>query len=142
MAPELVVTALNDAHGTSFEPSFFKALGRETLEMEWEFNRQAGFTEDDDELPAFFWDEPLAPSNKVQRHRSADVNKALRELLAQQPGVQMSSNGSYRSNTGILLRGASATQIILLVDGVRVGSATNGSLSLETIPLESIERIE
>lgn len=67
---------------------------------------------------------------------------SLRELLAQQPGVQMSSNGSYRSNTGIFLRGASATQTILLVDGVRVGSATNGSLSLETIPLESIERIE
>lgn len=67
---------------------------------------------------------------------------SLRELLAQQPGVQMSSNGSYRSNTNVFLRGASATQTILLVDGVRVGSATNGGLSLETIPLESIERIE
>jgi aldehyde:ferredoxin oxidoreductase len=85
VAPELVVTALNDAHGTSFEPSFFKTLGRETLEMEWEFNRQAGFTEEDDELPAFFLEEPLAPSNKVQRHRSAEVNQALRELLAQPP---------------------------------------------------------
>lgn len=67
---------------------------------------------------------------------------SLRELLAQQPGVQISSNGSYRSNTNVFLRGASATQTILLVDGVRVGSATNGGLSLETIPLESIERIE
>ena len=53
--------------------------------MEWEFNRQAGFTEEDDELPAFFLEEPLAPSNKVQRHRSAEVNQALRELLAQPP---------------------------------------------------------
>ncbi|HEX4878472.1 MAG TPA: TonB-dependent receptor [Limnobacter sp.] len=67
---------------------------------------------------------------------------SLRELLAQQPGVQMSSNGSYRSNTGIFLRGASASQTILLVDGVRVGSASSGGFSLETIPLQSIERIE
>ncbi|WP_394673265.1 TonB-dependent receptor [Limnobacter sp.] len=67
---------------------------------------------------------------------------SLREVLAQQPGVQMSANGSYRSNTNVFLRGASATQTILLVDGVRVGSATSGGFSLETIPLESIERIE
>ncbi len=85
VAADLVVTALNDAHGTDFDPSFFKALGRETLEMEWEFNRQAGFTEEDDELPAFFYDEPLAPSNKVQRHRAAEVNQELRKLLAQPP---------------------------------------------------------
>lgn len=67
---------------------------------------------------------------------------SLREVLAQQPGVQISSSGSFRSSTNVFLRGASATQTILLVDGVRVGSATSGGFSLETIPLESIERIE
>lgn len=66
----------------------------------------------------------------------------LLDLLAQQPGVQISSNGSYRSITGVFLRGASSTQSILLVDGVRTGFATSGGFSLETIPLESIERIE
>ena len=85
VAAELVITALNDAHGANLDTSFFKALGRETLEMEWEFNRQVGFTEEDDELPAFFYDEPLAPSNKVQRHRSAEVNELLRKMLAQPP---------------------------------------------------------
>jgi len=86
IAAELVANAVNDAHGTDLPPSFFKRLGRETLEMEWEFNRQAGFTEADDELPEFFFTEPLAPSNKSQRHRSAEVNKILREKLAQPPG--------------------------------------------------------
>jgi aldehyde:ferredoxin oxidoreductase len=56
-------------------------LGREVLKMEWEFNRQAGFTEADDELPAFFYDEALAPSGKTQRHDAAAVNKHLSELL-------------------------------------------------------------
>ncbi len=81
VSAELVVTALNDACGTDLAPSFIAALGRETLRLEWEFNRQAGFTEADDELPAFFYDEPLAPSDKVARHRSAEVNLHLRELL-------------------------------------------------------------
>jgi aldehyde:ferredoxin oxidoreductase len=85
IAADLITTALNDAHGTDFEPSFFKVLGRECLVMEWEFNKQAGFTEDDDELPDFFYDEALAPSNKTQRHRSAEVNACLRDLLTRPP---------------------------------------------------------
>ena len=83
---DLIVKALNDAHGTDLEPSFLPALGREALRMEWEFNRRAGFTEADDELPAFFYAEALAPSNKTQRHRSAEVNQHLRELLGGDKG--------------------------------------------------------
>jgi aldehyde:ferredoxin oxidoreductase len=79
---DLIVRAINDAHGTNLEPSFFKALGLEALRLEWEFNKAAGFGEADDELPSFFYDEPLAPSGKAARHRSAAVNRRLRELLA------------------------------------------------------------
>jgi aldehyde:ferredoxin oxidoreductase len=82
VSAELVVTALNDAHGTRFDPSFIQTLGREALLMEWEFNRAAGLTEADDELPAFFYAEALPPSGKTARHRSAAVNRRLRELLA------------------------------------------------------------
>jgi aldehyde:ferredoxin oxidoreductase len=78
---DLMVTAMNDAHGTELEPAFMDELGKEALRMEWEFNKQAGFTEEDDELPAFFFDEPLAPTNKTARHRSVDVNASLRELM-------------------------------------------------------------
>jgi vitamin B12 transporter len=67
---------------------------------------------------------------------------SLRDVLAQLPGVQLVSNGSYRSGTGVFLRGASNNQSIVLIDGVRVGSATSGGASLENIPLDRIERIE
>lgn len=67
---------------------------------------------------------------------------SLRDLLAQQAGVQVVSNGSYRSTTGIFLRGATTAQTLVLVDGVRVGSATSGGASLENMPLSRIERIE
>ena len=67
---------------------------------------------------------------------------SLRDILAQQPGVQMSSAGSYRSATTIFLRGAANNQTVVLIDGVRVGSATSGAANLDTLPLERIERIE
>jgi len=81
VSAELIVAALNDAHGTNFDPSFIQTLGLEALRMEWEFNRAAGFTEGDDELPEFFYTEALAPSGKTARHRSAVVNRRLRELI-------------------------------------------------------------
>jgi vitamin B12 transporter len=67
---------------------------------------------------------------------------SLRDLLSQLPGVQMTTNGSYRSATGIFLRGSSTSQTLVLVDGVRVGSATSGGGSFENLPLSRIERIE
>ncbi len=67
---------------------------------------------------------------------------SLRDLLAQLPGVQMVANGSYRSSTSIFLRGASNSQSVVLIDGVRVGSATSGGAALDNIPLDRIERIE
>jgi vitamin B12 transporter len=68
--------------------------------------------------------------------------QSLGDVLALLPGIQLVTNGSYRSSTTVSLRGASASQAILLVNGVRVGSATLGSFSLESLPLERIERVE
>lgn len=81
VSSDLIVTALNDAHGTHFDPSFIQTLGLEALRMEWEFNKAAGLTENDDELPAFFYKEALAPTGKTARHHSAQANRRLRELL-------------------------------------------------------------
>ncbi|MBI2750314.1 MAG: TonB-dependent receptor [Burkholderiales bacterium] len=67
---------------------------------------------------------------------------SLRDLLGQQAGVQFVSNGSYRSTTGMFLRGATTAQTLVLVDGVRVGSATSGGASFENLPLSRIERVE
>lgn len=40
-------------------------LGRQTIRMELEFNRRAGFTAKDDRLPAWMTREPLPPHNSV-----------------------------------------------------------------------------
>lgn len=67
---------------------------------------------------------------------------SLRDVLSRQPGLQLVSSGSYRSNTSIFLRGATSSQTIVMIDGIRVGSATSGGAALENIPLDRIERIE
>jgi aldehyde:ferredoxin oxidoreductase len=79
---EFLAGAINEAHGTSLTPEFFEALGRETLRLEREFNRQAGFTDRDDELPEFFYREPLAPTNQVARFHGADVHGIFDRLPA------------------------------------------------------------
>jgi aldehyde:ferredoxin oxidoreductase len=70
---QFLVDTLNAAHGTSLTTEFFDALGQDALRMEHEFNKRAGFTEKDDELPAFFYSEPLPPTNNVARFHANEV---------------------------------------------------------------------
>lgn len=81
VAHDLVIKAINDALGTDLPPTFINDLGRETLELEIEFNKQAGFELQDDVLPSFFYDEPLAPTGKTARHLAADINRYRQEWL-------------------------------------------------------------
>ncbi len=81
-----IIDALNNAHGTDLPAGFIDDLGRETLLMEIEFNSQAGFTEADDALPAFFWDEELPPTGKKARHPGAEINKFQRQALEEGKG--------------------------------------------------------
>jgi aldehyde:ferredoxin oxidoreductase len=79
---EFIVNAINAACGTSLTKDFFTALGRETLRLEHEFNRRAGFTEKDDELPEFFYTEALPPTNHVARFHGRDVHAMYERLPA------------------------------------------------------------
>ncbi|MBV2128026.1 TonB-dependent receptor domain-containing protein [Arsukibacterium indicum] len=66
----------------------------------------------------------------------------LPELLAQLPGINMSRDGGRGQNSSIYLRGGNTGHTLVLVDGVRSGSATLGYKPLAMVPLELIERIE
>ena len=79
---ELVINALNAACGTDLQPSFLHDLGRETLLLEWAFNKAAGFSEDDNALPEFFYAESLPPSGNKARHTSTEISRCLQEQLA------------------------------------------------------------
>ena len=66
----------------------------------------------------------------------------IEELLQREGGIQLSRNGGPGQSAGVLLRGSGASSTLVLVDGVRVGSATLGQLDFSAIGLAQIERIE
>jgi len=71
-----------------------------------------------------------------------ESGRTLVELLSRQPGLQFTSNGGLGKSSALFVRGLEARHTLLLVDGIRVGSATLGTPSLDNLPIESIERIE
>jgi aldehyde:ferredoxin oxidoreductase len=77
-----LLDTINVAFDLDLDADYINELGRETLLMEIEFNEKAGFTEADDILPQFFYDEELPPTGKKARHHAADVNKVQRQMLA------------------------------------------------------------
>ncbi len=64
------------------------------------------------------------------------------ELLQTQPGVEIASNGGAGKTSSVFLRGTNSNQVIVLIDGIRVSSATAGTTTFENIPLAQIEKIE
>jgi vitamin B12 transporter len=72
----------------------------------------------------------------------ASTARTLPELLARTAGVQMSASGGLGKVSSVFIRGAENRHTILMVDGVRLGSATAGTPSWDNIPVEMIERIE
>ena len=72
----------------------------------------------------------------------ASTADSVADLLRREAGVQLSRNGGPGQTTGLLLRGTSSGQSVVLVDGVRIGSATLGSAALEALALSQVDRIE
>jgi vitamin B12 transporter len=68
--------------------------------------------------------------------------QSLAELLQRQAGVEIIQNGGPGSTSGVFIRGANRGQTLLLIDGLRVSSASVGAPSLEAVPLGQVERIE
>lgn len=67
---------------------------------------------------------------------------SLPELLSREAGIEFASNGGDGRQSSLFIRGTNSNQSVVLIDGVRVVSATTGATALEQIPLEQIERIE
>lgn len=66
----------------------------------------------------------------------------LVELLQQQPGIEITQYGGAGTGADIRIRGGNPAHTLVLIDGLRVGSATLGTTPLEGISLDQIERIE
>lgn len=68
--------------------------------------------------------------------------KDLPALLQLMPGVQVSREGGRGQTTSIFIRGSRTKHSLVLIDGVRTGSATLGYQELSQLPVELIESVE
>jgi vitamin B12 transporter len=85
----------------------------------------------------------IAQTTLFDRQDIADTNAAdVAGLLALAPGAQITRNGGPGAPAGLLLRGASSSQSLVLIDGVRVESAGLGAAQLSQLMLDQIDRVE
>ncbi len=65
-AAALVADAIGERLDVRLPEGYFEALGKDVLRLELEFNRRLGLPEVEP-LPAFFYQEPLPPTNRTAR---------------------------------------------------------------------------
>jgi vitamin B12 transporter len=70
-------------------------------------------------------------------------HSTLGEILSRQPGIEFTTNGSNGATGSVFMRGTASGHTLVLIDGMRVGSASLGQMSSwSRIPASQIERIE
>ena len=67
---------------------------------------------------------------------------SLYDLLRVVPGLQMARTGIDGAQTSLFMRGSNSNHTLILLDGVRLNTASEGAARLEHIPVSHIERIE
>ena len=83
-------------------------------------------------------DTTVLNEQEIRNSGAPDVTTLLRSLA----GVEVAQTGGLGSVSSTFMRGTNSNQVLVLIDGVRVNSATTGSTALEHIMLDNIERIE
>jgi len=75
---------------------------------------------------------------RIERSQAA----SLPELLKQVPGVSLANNGGPGKSTALFMRGTESDHVLVMIDGIKIGSVSAGGAALQDLPLELIERIE
>ena len=88
-------------------------------------------------------DTSLAPVEVIDRAAiERSQARSLPDLLQGRAGVSISNQGGAGKLSTMFLRGTESDHVVVLVDGIRIGSATSGLVSLQNLPLALVERVE
>lgn len=74
----------------------------------------------------------------IERQQARSVQDVLRGI----PGVSISNNGGMGKSSFVYMRGTESDHVLVMIDNIKVGSATSGTTAFENIPIDQIERIE
>ncbi|MBK9161709.1 MAG: TonB-dependent receptor [Nitrosomonadales bacterium] len=75
---------------------------------------------------------------EILASQAADVPTLLKGLA----GVEVYQSGGIGKQSSLFMRGTNSSHALVLLDGVRVGSATSGMTAIDQLMLDQIERIE
>ncbi|TKB51670.1 TonB-dependent receptor domain-containing protein [Ferrimonas aestuarii] len=68
--------------------------------------------------------------------------KSVADLLMSVPSINVVNAGGAGQITSVSIRGANTSHTLVIIDGVRIGSATTGGADLSSLPPEQVERVE
>jgi vitamin B12 transporter len=74
----------------------------------------------------------------IQAAQAVDVPALLKNLA----GVETYQSGGVGQQSSLFMRGANSSHTLVLLDGVRINSATTGATAIDQLMLDQIERIE
>ena len=78
--PDKVVDMLNGLYDLDLEKNYLEKLGKKTLELERDFNEEAGIPRDDFDIPKFFRQEPLQPKGSTWDFTQEELEKLFSEM--------------------------------------------------------------
>lgn len=85
----------------------------------------------------------LAPVNVISRDEIDRLQaQTVSDVIKTLPGVEVIATGGRGQLSTARVRGGTASQTLVLVDGVRSASLTAGVTELNNLPLNQVERIE
>ncbi len=74
----------------------------------------------------------------IQDSQAVDVPSLLKTLA----GVEFYQSGGIGKLGGLSMRGTNSSHVLVLLDGVRINSATTGTTAIDQLMLDQVERIE
>ena len=88
-------------------------------------------------------DAALAPVEVITRDEILRAQaSSLADLLRGRAGINIANQGGDGKLTTMFVRGSESDHVLVLIDGVRVGSATSGLVSFQDLPVSLIDRVE
>jgi vitamin B12 transporter len=80
----------------------------------------------------------VVSSKVIESQQIRDATDALREV----PSVQVTQSGSPGTISNVAIRGSTAAQTLIMIDGVPVNDSATGSFDLSRLTTDNLDRIE
>jgi vitamin B12 transporter len=80
----------------------------------------------------------VVSSRRMDTQQIQDVGTALREV----PGIQVTQSGSPGTETDVAIRGSTAAQTLIMIDGVPVNDSATGAFDVSRLTTNDLNRIE